>query len=307
MSEYRLALAAAAATFVLLLIGGLVHATGSSLACPDWPLCYGQLFPAMEGGVLFEHGHRLAALAVMVLTGLLALRVFRHRRERSLRALAAGAVGLVLVQALLGGLTVIFKLPLLVSAAHLATSMAFFSTLLYLAWRLRPAELPWPAPGPRALVGVAAAATYLQIVLGAFVRHTGSAMACTARVDLLCDGLLWPAAGPAQIHMAHRLFGVAVAVLVVAATAGPARQALRSGQPFRAALALAAPALVLLQIALGLLTVATNVALGWVSLHLGAGALLLAVLLGLFLSLSARAGATRQGGRRMAGLTPAAG
>ena len=64
MLEYRLAGATAAATFVLLVIGGMVHATGSSLACPDWPLCYGQFFPAMEGGVLYEHGHRLVALAV---------------------------------------------------------------------------------------------------------------------------------------------------------------------------------------------------------------------------------------------------
>ncbi len=304
MSEYRLALGAVAATFVLLLVGGLVHATGSSLACPDWPLCYGQLFPPMRGGILYEHGHRLAAGAVVVLTALLAVQVFRRRRERSLRALAAAAVGLVLVQALLGGLTVIFKLPLLVSAAHLATSMAFFSILIYLAWRLRPAGLTWPETGPRVLVGLAAIATYLQIILGAFVRHTGSAMACTANLPL-CDGLVWPAAGPAQIHMAHRWAGVALAILVVVATAGPARKALRGGQAFQATLALAAPLLVLAQIGLGLLTVATNVALPVVSLHLGASALLLATLLGLFLSLSARPHAVRR--ERFPGFRPAAG
>ena len=124
MAEHRLALATAAATFALLAIGGLVHATGSSLACPDWPLCYGQFFPAMEGGVLFEHGHRLVALAVAVLTTALAVLVWRRRREGSVRALAALAVVLVLFQASLGAVTVVYKLPLLVSAGHLATSMA---------------------------------------------------------------------------------------------------------------------------------------------------------------------------------------
>src|SRR5438552_4014624 len=106
MKEYRFAWATAAATFALLIIGSLVHATGSSLACPDWPLCYGQIFPKMEGGIFFEHGHRLAAAAVIIATGGLCALVWKHRRERSLRALATLAVGLVLVQAALGAITV---------------------------------------------------------------------------------------------------------------------------------------------------------------------------------------------------------
>src|SRR5512143_1359918 len=168
MLEYRLARATAAATFALLAIGGMVHATGSSLACPDWPLCYGQFFPAMEGGVLFEHGHRLVALAVAVLTAALAVLVWRRRREAAPRAMAALAVLLVLAQASLGALTVIYKLPLLVSAGHLATWMAFFSLVVALAIRLAPAS---GAAGLRnaapSLAALAAAAVYLQIVLGA--------------------------------------------------------------------------------------------------------------------------------------------
>src|SRR4051794_38915603 len=58
---HGLSIAAAAATYLLILIGGLVHGTGSSLACPDWPTCYGTMMPKMEGGVLVEHSHRLAA------------------------------------------------------------------------------------------------------------------------------------------------------------------------------------------------------------------------------------------------------
>jgi heme A synthase len=292
MREYRFALGTVAATFVLLVIGGLVHATGSSLACPDWPLCYGQYFPRMTGGILFEHGHRLAAGTVALLTMTLAVLVFRRRRDRSLRALAALAVLLVLVQATLGGITVLYKLPLLVSAGHLATSMAFFSTMIWLAHRLRPEHLGVAEPRPRRLVGAAALATYGQIVLGAFVRHTGAAMACTARLPL-CDGRWWPEGGPAQLHMLHRYGGVALLVLVFAAAVRPALDALREGYPFRATLALAAPLLILSQIGLGLLTVATYVSVPVVSVHLALGALLLADLVALFLSLSPRPRAGR--------------
>jgi heme A synthase len=282
MREHRFAVATAAATFVLLVIGGLVHPTGSSLACPDWPLCNGQFFPPMSGGILYEHGHRLAALSVSFLTVALCALVFRDRRGWSLKAMAAGAVLLVGVQASLGALTVIYKLPLIVSASHLATSMAFFSLVITLAHRLRP-DATFAEARPRRLVGLATAAVYLQIVLGALVRHTGSALACGTDIGL-CEGRLWPAWGPAQVHMLHRLNGYAVAALVLAASLSAWRAAAQ-GPALRRRLALAAPILVVTQVGLGLLTVASWVSLPVVTLHLATGAALLATLLTLFLQL----------------------
>jgi heme A synthase len=309
MREHRFAVATAAATFALLVIGGLVHATGSSLACPDWPLCSGQFFPRMEGGVLYEHGHRLAALAVASLTMALAVLVFRHRRERGLRALSALAVALVLFQASLGAVTVLYRLPLLVSASHLATSMAFFSLVIFLAWRLRPAPaapLPPAAPaGVRRLAGLAAAATYLQIVLGAFVRHTGAGLACNVGIPL-CQGALWPAWAPARLHMAHRLLGVAVALLVVAAAA-TALRALPREERLARALAGTAPALVVLQIAVGFWTVTSFIDVPVVTLHVALAAALLANALVLFLLLGPRRATSRAPGAVPAGLAPAAG
>jgi len=306
MLEFRLARATAAATFALLVIGGMVHATGSSLACPDWPLCYGQFFPAMEGGVLFEHGHRLVALAVSVLTLALAVTVWRRRRETAVRVGSLVALGLVLFQASLGALTVVWKLPLVVSSGHLATSMAFFSVLVWLAWRLAPAgtgpEAPAAPGGVRALAGAAALGVYLQIVLGALVRHTGSGLACGTSV-VLCEGVPWPVAGPAQLVTLHRFVGVAVAVLVVWAAVA----ALRSG-PARArpAARLAAP-LVLVQVLLGAWTVWSLISVSVVSLHLAGGALLLADSLLLFLLLGPRPASQRAGHDRLPGLVPAAG
>jgi heme A synthase len=240
-----------------------------------------------------------------MLTVALAVLVHRAGREPALRRLALLAVGLVAVQALLGGITVIYKLPLLVSSSHLATSMAFFSTVIYLAHRLRPAGGDRPAPGPRGWVGAAAAATYLQLVLGALVRHTSAGLACNTRIPL-CDGLLWPAAGPAQLHMLHRLAGVALAALVILAAAGPLRAARRDGHRARLLLAAAAPLLVAVQVALGFLTVVTYISIPVVTAHLAVGALLLADLLCLYLALGP-ARSTAPGAAIGSGLAPAAG
>jgi heme A synthase len=291
MREYRFAIATAGATFLLLVIGGLVHPTGSSLACPDWPLCNGMVFPPMQGGILYEHGHRLAALAVSVLTVALAVTVFRARADRDLRWLSLAAVALVGVQASLGAITVIYRLPLIVSASHLATSMAFFSLLVYLAHRLRPGAR-WAPPIRRGLVGLTAAAIYAQVVVGALVRHTGAALACG--IDLvLCEGVVWPSWGPAQVHAAHRLLGYAVAALVVASAVRTWRLT-AGGPPIRRGLALLAPVLAVAQVTLGLLTVSSYVALPLVALHLAVGAALLANHLTLFLVLGPR-GATVPG------------
>ncbi len=306
MLEYRLARATAAATFVLLVVGGMVHATGSSLACPDWPLCYGQFFPSMEGGVLFEHGHRLVALCVAVLTVALAVVTWRRRTETAVRAGALAAVGLVLFQASLGALTVIWKLPLVVSSGHLATSMAFFSLLVWLTWRLAPASAPALAPaapsGVRVVAGAAAVAVYLQIVLGALVRHTGSGLACGTDV-VLCQGRLWPLGGPAELVTLHRAAGVAVAVLVTVAGLAAAR----SGPPRARRAALVAPVLVVVQVLLGAWTVWSLIAVPVVSLHLAAGALLLADAVTLYLLLGPQPAASGAGADRVPGLVPAAG
>src|SRR5262245_49096087 len=121
MSLHRFAIVLAATTFVLLLVGGLVHGTGSGLACPDWPLCFGSALPKMEGHVLYEHSHRLVAGTVALLTVALAIALTvaavgatPERRRRVPVGLGWAAAALVLVQAVLGGLTVLLKLPTIV-------------------------------------------------------------------------------------------------------------------------------------------------------------------------------------------------
>jgi heme A synthase len=181
MLVHRFAIATVVATYLLILIGGLVHGTGSSLACPDWPTCYGTMLPKMEGGVMVEHSHRLAAGAVVLLTVALAVMLARSATpvQRRLRPFGWAAVALVFVQALLGGITVLLRLPTPVSTAHTAVSVLFFATVLYVAVRSRPAPAAAPppaavAPGAARLALVTAVAVYFQMVLGGLVRHSSA-------------------------------------------------------------------------------------------------------------------------------------
>jgi protoheme IX farnesyltransferase len=282
MLVYRFAVATAVATYLLILIGGLVHGTGSSLACPDWPTCYGTLMPKMEGGVLVEHSHRIAAGTVLALTLVLAGLLARSRAPalRPLRPFGWLAVALVIAQALLGGITVLLRLPTPISTAHTATSLLFFLTVLYIAVRARPAAVA-PAVAPAAappLVArfalVAAVGVYFQMVLGGLVRHSGAALACT---DVpLCRGSLWPDAHPTVLIQAlHRLNAVAVALLVIASAVLTFRRATR---PSLRVLAGVAPILVGVQIWLGLRSVTTFLDLATVESHLAVATALLGVL-----------------------------
>jgi heme A synthase len=277
---YRYACATVAVPIGLLLAGGLVHGTGSGLACPDWPTCHGSLLPPMVGGVAIEHSHRLIATGVGLLTIGLAVALWRRGR----RALGVAAVALVVLQGVLGGLTVLYQLPDFVSTAHLATAMLFFSLLIYIAYSVRPeargkGEHPSAGTGPgraRFWAGLATVAVYLQAVLGALVRHTASGLACIPDLAL-CRGALWPDLGPARLHMAHRLNALLVAALVIAACVA-ARRSLRW-------LPRLLPGLVLLQIGFGVLSVWSGLQLVPVQLHLGAGALLLAGCVAMYLHL----------------------
>src|SRR4051812_18340110 len=165
MTLPRLALGLVALTFLLLLLGGLVHNTRSSLACPDWPLCYGQLFPRMEGHVLVEHSHRLVATTVGLCTIGLLLGLWRRAPPtggRGLIGLGLLALGCVLFRGVLGGLTVLFRLPTWISTTHLGVSMLFFSLTLYIAFRTRETRPSAAlAPSVRKVTMAAALAVYV--------------------------------------------------------------------------------------------------------------------------------------------------
>ena len=131
---HRFAVFTALMTLVLLCAGALVTSTGSGLSVPDWPLSYGRFFPPMVGGIFFEHGHRLIAGSVAILSFLLCLSIWRTDPRLSVRLLSLAALLCVVVQAVLGGLTVLMLLPPSVSVAHACTGQLFFASTFSSPW-----------------------------------------------------------------------------------------------------------------------------------------------------------------------------
>lgn len=271
------AVTTAVSTFLLVVVGGIVHATDSGLACPDWPQCFGSFFPPMVGKVFYEHGHRIFATVVGNLTILEVILCWRaFKAGHPARALSTGALALVIFQGLLGGMTVRMQLPDAVSTSHLATAMLFFALQLWLVFATRASVADAPVP-PRLVRALAltAALTWVQIVLGALVRHTDSGLACT-RVEG-CFGTDWPIV----VHMTHRAGAAVVTALVL----GVSVSALRVERNATLRLfALAAPGLVVVQVFLGFMSVLAALEVVVVTAHLGTGALLLGSLVAMLLA-----------------------
>ena len=175
---HRFASAVAICTLFLVVAGGLVTSNDAGLSVPDWPLSYGKLMPPMEGGIFFEHGHRMVATTVGFLTIILAVWLWRAETRRWLRRLGWIALGAVIVQGLLGGMTVIYMLPKPVSITHACLAQLFFTTMVLIAlftsedWR-RSQRLTEDQGTPN-LHALAIAVPFFvlaQLALGAAARH----------------------------------------------------------------------------------------------------------------------------------------
>lgn len=164
--------------------------TGSGLAVPDWPLSYGMLFPPMVGGVFYEHGHRMIAATVGFFTLVLSIWLAFSEKRTWVRVLGFAALGTVIAQGVLGGITVLLMLPDAVSVSHAVLSQTFFILTIILAYSLsmeRSKREESPSPLPLSLregegrVRVAAlfvlGTVYMQLILGALMRHTESGLA----------------------------------------------------------------------------------------------------------------------------------
>jgi len=177
-SVHRFAVFTAACTFLLLIAGALVTSNDAGLAVPDWPLSYGSVLPPMVGGIFWEHGHRMIATFVGILTIYLAVWLWRVEPRPWVKKLGLAALGLVIAQGVLGGITVLFYLPAPISAAHATLAQLFFVTVISIAlftsawWqRDNPEMEDSGSPRLRSLALATSAVIFLQLILGAAFRH----------------------------------------------------------------------------------------------------------------------------------------
>lgn len=330
---HRFAIICAVATFILIFVGGLVTSTGSALAVPDWPLAYGRLVPKLVGGVRFEYGHRVVAGVVVLLTVVLAVWIAMVERRSWVRKTAFAAAGLIVMQAILGGITVLYLLPLPVAVAHAGTAQALFCLMVAMAlftnpdfghreppegdgaysWREGLATLatgarleadgahPVRATGePHAdgahlrppevakLATVTTAVIYIQILIGAVMRHLGAGLAIP---DFPTSFGHWmpPFFSLAiAVNFAHRCGAVVVSIFVLWTVA-------RVFTSYRGRPALTHPAslllaLLLTQISLGAITIWSGRAVLPTTAHVAIGAAVLATSLALTIRLHALSG-----------------
>lgn len=175
---YRWSMLLAFCTLLLVMAGAMVTSRDAGLSVPDWPLSYGKLMPKMEGGILYEHGHRMIATTVGLFTIVSLVWIFRVDRRKWMRVLAIAALIAVCVQGVLGGITVLMLLPWWISAPHATLAELFFATTVAIAlftsrrWLAGPSIVPEDADNPiRGLSLAAPICVFIQLFLGAMARH----------------------------------------------------------------------------------------------------------------------------------------
>jgi len=175
---HRYALFVVAWAIVLLTAGALVTSEDAALAVPDWPLSYGTLNPPMIGGIAFEHSHRLIAAGLGFLIVVLAFLLWRNEERPWMRWLGFAALGGVIFQGILGGLTVLKLLHYWLPVMHACTAEIMFAILVSIAFftsRWYVQDLPqYPdsgSPSIHSIVTLNALVIFLQVLVGAGFRH----------------------------------------------------------------------------------------------------------------------------------------
>lgn len=182
-ARHRFAVFTACATFLLIIAGALVTSNDAGLSVPDWPTSFGSLYkiPHLVGGIRFEHTHRMIAQFVGFLSIVLAVWTWRADPRRWMKYLGVAALGLVIAQGILGGLTVLLYLPPAISSAHAALAQTFFCVMVLIAvftgqpWigDARRLETDDRRPSLLTLIALSILVLYVQLILGAMFRHHG--------------------------------------------------------------------------------------------------------------------------------------
>jgi heme a synthase len=286
ISLHRFALFTACCTAFLIFVGGLVTSTQSGLSVPDWPTTYGWnmfTFPFSKwvGGIFYEHSHRLVASTVGFLTVILTVWTWAKEKRAWVRWLSTAALGAVIMQGILGGLTVRYLLPTWISTFHACLAQTFFCLIIAMAvvtsaqWKRGLPVIKSHAESIplQTLCALTTAAVYIQLMIGAWMRHSNAGLAIPD-FPLALGHIIPPfTSNKVIIHFAHRVGAVLVTAMIVWTFSRIARSYSDHPLLFRPALTMLA--LVTMQLTLGAITVWTAKAVVPTTAHVLTGALVL--------------------------------
>lgn len=265
------------ATFALIAVGGLVRATKSGLGCgTDWPHCSGRVIPIFgEPAVVIEYSHRLAAAAVVLLLGTLAVVAFRRYRDvPRIRWASVGAFGLVMFQAVLGAIVVKLELESESVVLHLGTALSLLALLVYLwvAVRAHEGDPVGPVDAAASRSGRAAAlGVFVLMLIGSYISGTAGAGAAFDDWPLMNGKLVPDLAIEAQaLHFAHRFVALVVGILVFVVAMRIVRR--KEENPTAARFAHIGLGLFAVEVLIGAANVWTGLASAFVTAHLATGA-----------------------------------
>lgn len=181
--HHRIAVLIAVITFFVIIAGAMVTSEDAGLSVPDWPTSYGHLvkLPPWIGGIVFEHSHRMIAEVDGACTLLIAFWTLFVERRRWMKVLGIAALATIIIQGILGGITVLHFLPPAVSTAHAAVGQTFFAIAVLIAvftsrkWVEEMPQIVPDAGHPKLLVlcFYSIFILYVQLVLGGMFRHHG--------------------------------------------------------------------------------------------------------------------------------------
>lgn len=271
-----LAKTALALLFILLIWGNAVSGLKAGLACPDWPLCHGEVIPPFRWDIYVEFSHRVIGGITSIVLFILCYRRFRSY-EKNYRILPLLVVLLLLFQIVLGGIVVLAKLPVNLTTTHFTNAIIIFSITLYMVYfdgvRRKP---DFRFSGPAGLFFALSLLVFIQASLGAYVRHLEAGLACPDFPTCLGYWIPPELSGKVLAHFTHRtvaylLTVIFICVLFLSRKSARLKEA-RKNMSW-------AVALLFLQIGIGIAVVTSKLVFYVTAIHLSIGLLILSLCL----------------------------
>ena len=269
--------------FILLVWGNIVAGLKVGLACPDWPLCYGEIVPQFRWDIYVEFIHRVLGAITSVILFILSYK--RYKNYKGIyKTLPLLIILLLTFQIILGGIVVLSKLQVDLTTLHFANAIIIFAITLYIAYFDGEKNIPsFKINGAAGLFFGLSILIFLQAVLGAYVRHSQAGLACPDFPKCLGYWIPPELSGKVLVHFSHRI--IAYLIFIIFLTLYFISKTIKNLNPYRKYINLAI-LFVLFQIILGIAVVYTKLTFYITALHISFALIILSITLFAWFKLS---------------------